>query len=98
MELHELKAFVMAADLLSINQAAERLRIAQPAMSRKIKKLEAELGVDLFERAHGRIYLTPAGQQFHHDAAVLLRLLADAQNALHRFSNRGARCRSMFGV
>jgi len=61
MELRELRNFVRVARAGSINRAAAELRLAQPALSRQITKLERELGVALFAR-HGRgVRLTAAG-------------------------------------
>jgi DNA-binding transcriptional LysR family regulator len=54
MKLHQLNALVAAAESGSLRQAAERLRLSQPALSRSIRELEREIGVKLLERtAHG---------------------------------------------
>jgi DNA-binding transcriptional LysR family regulator len=90
MELDQLEAFVIVGELLSISQAAKRLHIAQPAVSKKIQRLEQDLGVLLLKRAHGRIYLTPAGAAFHHDATVILALVAEAKAALARYVARAS--------
>jgi len=50
MELRQLHCFAATAELLNFTRAAEQLRIAQPALSRQIRKLEAELGAALLER------------------------------------------------
>lgn len=71
-ELHELAAFVAVAELGSVTAAAARLRIAQPALSRKIKQLESSLKASLFIRAHNRIVLTAAGRRFLPDARYIL--------------------------
>jgi Bacterial regulatory helix-turn-helix protein, lysR family len=55
MELHTLRCFV-AVD--SFSRASDRLRLSQPALSRQIQALEAELGVRLFDRLGRRVKLT----------------------------------------
>jgi DNA-binding transcriptional LysR family regulator len=63
MQLNQLKTLMCIADLGSISKAADQLRIAQPALSRQIRMLEAELGVQLFDR-HGRgMVITSAGME-----------------------------------
>lgn len=64
MEFHQLRYFIAAAEDLSISAAAKRLHVTQPALSRQIAVLEAELGVALFDRIRKRIYLTDAGRFF----------------------------------
>jgi DNA-binding transcriptional LysR family regulator len=63
-EFHQLRYFIAAAEDLSISAAAKRLHVTQPALSRQIAVLEAELGVPLFDRIRKRIYLTEAGRFF----------------------------------
>jgi DNA-binding transcriptional LysR family regulator len=63
-EFHQLRYFIAAAEDLSISAAAKRLHVTQPALSRQIAVLEAELGVALFDRIRKRIYLTEAGRFF----------------------------------
>lgn len=64
MEFHQLRYFIAAAEDLSISAAAKRLHVTQPALSRQIAVLEAELGVALFDRIRKRIHLTDAGRFF----------------------------------
>ncbi|WP_395716770.1 LysR family transcriptional regulator [Prosthecobacter sp.] len=64
MEFHQLRYFIAAAEDLSISGAAKRLHVTQPALSRQIAVLEAELGVALFDRIRKRIHLTDAGRFF----------------------------------
>lgn len=62
MELHQLAYFVAVAERLHFSRAAEALHVAQPAVSQQIRKLEAELGQQLFHRMKRRVALTPAGE------------------------------------
>ena len=70
--LVNLEAFVAAARYDSLRAAAERTAVSVAAISIAIKRLEGQLGYDLFERHGIRLHLTPAGEE----------LLARAQPAL----------------
>lgn len=61
MDLKELRYFRIIAELGSFSKAAAQLRVAQPALSRQMKKLEHSLGVDLLVRTHKGVFLTSAG-------------------------------------
>lgn len=75
MDLRALRYFITVLEAGSLSRAASSLYIAQPALTAQIKKLEAELGAQLFERSHVGVTPTPAGQQLYEDAR---RLLSDA--------------------
>ena len=62
MEVRHLRYFVAVVDSAGVSAAARRLRITQPALSRQIRDLEAELGVRLFDRIGRRLRLTTGGQ------------------------------------
>ena len=62
MEFGQLRTLIHVAELGSLSKAADRLRIAQPALSRQVRMLEEELGIELFTR-HGRgMVLTEQGR------------------------------------
>jgi LysR family nitrogen assimilation transcriptional regulator len=75
MDLRELRNFMRVARAGSVSRAAEELRLAQPALSRQIRKLEHELGVTLFAR-HGRgVRLTAAGSLLLERAEAITHLV-----------------------
>lgn len=63
-EVRTLRYFLAVVDEASLTRAAAVVRVAQPSLSRQIWGLEATLGRSLFDRANGRLRLTPAGRQF----------------------------------
>jgi len=80
-EVAELRAFVAAATLGSIAEAARVMNVSQPAMSKKLKALESVTGAALFERSTRGVRLTPAGLQLYNAAQRLLHS-ADTVQAL----------------
>ena len=72
MELRHLRYFSAVVEEQSFTKAAEKLFIAQPPLSRQIQNLEAELGVQLFERGSRPLLTTEAGQFFYQHAVKLL--------------------------
>lgn len=86
MELRHLRYFVVTAQLEHFGRAAVRLSIVQPALSKQIRELEAEVGTPLFERLARGVRLTAAGRAFLADAE---RLLAETSRALERVREVG---------
>lgn len=73
MDIRQLRYFVTVAGHENFSKAAQQLRIAQPALSRRIRLLEEELGVRLFERHLRGATLTPEGRALMERAQFLLR-------------------------
>lgn len=88
MELRQLRSFVAVAEELHFRRAADRLHLAQPSVSQQIRKLEAELGVPLFDRNRRGASLTSAGKVFLQEARDLL-ARADHAAALARAAGTG---------
>ena len=78
-DLEDLKAFVATAEMQSFRAASESIHLSQPALTRRIQKLEATLGVPLLERTTRRVSLTAVGRNFLPHAR---RLLDDLETSL----------------
>ena len=76
-ELRHLRSFLVIADELSFRKAAERLHVAQPALTRQIAQLEDSLSCQLFDRQKRKIQLTPAGVFLQNKVPYLLDMLSE---------------------
>src|SRR5262245_970675 len=82
MELRQLAYFVAVAEERNFTRAAQRIPIAQPAISQQIRRLETELGERLFLRGRRATALTPAGQALLPHARAALQATADGREAV----------------
>ncbi|MEE3624262.1 LysR family transcriptional regulator [Nitrospirillum sp. BR 11752] len=87
-EFGEVLAFVTVAQTLNFRAAADRLYISQPALSRRIEKLEAALDMRLLERTTRKVELTDAGRQFLNHAVVILEELELARASMVERASR----------
>jgi len=86
MELRTLEYFVAVVEAGSVSAAAEEIRITQPAISRQVRQLERELGIDLFVRSGGRLRLSAAGREFLPHAREVLRSADGARSAARSYA------------
>ncbi len=84
MDVHgrDLRYFVAVAQHLSFTAAAEALYLSQPALSKQIRRLESQLGAELFVRDHRRVELTPVGAALLPHARGLLATWETAEAAV----------------
>ncbi len=78
MDIKQLKTFICVAESGSLSRASDRLRVVQPALSRQIKLLEHELGIELFIRYARGMRLTDAGEEFLSRVSGLVRQIEQA--------------------
>lgn len=90
MELRHLRYFVAVAEEENITRAAARLHVSQPPLSRQIRDLEAELGLNLFERTPKSVRLTEAGKVFYREAQAVLQRANEAVAAVKAVAGGGA--------
>ncbi len=84
MELRHLRYFAAVAEELNFRRAAERLHVAQPALSAQIRHLEEELGARLLDRDRHHVALTAAGKVFLEHSQHVLRAAGEAVRAAGR--------------
>src|ERR1700759_417932 len=84
MDLRQLRYFVAVANGRNFSRAADRLHIAQPALSRQIQKLEAEGGAELMDRSSRRLRLTEPGRLFYEQAVQVLSRVEEMRTMMKR--------------
>ncbi len=77
MEIHQIRYFLALSETLNFTRAAAECNVAQPSLTRAIKKLEQELGGDLFRRERARTHLTELGR---HMLPIMQQTLNSVQN------------------
>ncbi len=82
MEIDEVKTFLAVLTYGGFHRAAEALNVSQPAISARIRALEASVGASLFARGRGGLSLTPAGKALRPHVEQLLRTVALARQAV----------------
>lgn len=90
LNLYKLEIFAIVVQTGSFSAAAERLLLTQPAISQHIQDLESHLGTSLFQRGRRGVTLTQAGRILHEYTLQILRLLAEAENAVADVNNLAA--------
>ena len=90
MDTHRLQCFITVVETGNLSKAAIVLHMTQPPLSILIRKLEAELGVRLFDRVNNRLRLTSTGQLFYERAKGLLSSMQAITREL-RENNEGVR-------
>jgi DNA-binding transcriptional LysR family regulator len=78
-ELHQMRALLLVADTGSVTEAARRLRLTQPAVTRQIRALEQEVGGALFDRTTKPMAATPLGKVVVDHARRILQMSDDLQ-------------------
>jgi DNA-binding transcriptional LysR family regulator len=86
MELRQLEYFVAVAEEANFTRAADRVHVAQPGISAQIRKLERELGQELFDRSGRSVRLTDAGKAVMPYARAALGAVAGARTAIEDLS------------
>jgi DNA-binding transcriptional LysR family regulator len=93
--LKQVTAFLAVAEAGSFTLAADRLKIAQPALSQAVRELEAELGLRVFDRTTRRVELTVAGREFREATA---RVVGDLDFAIRNARDLASRRRGRIVV
>lgn len=89
MKIELLREFLAFADCLSFSEAARRLHMTQPALSKHVRAIEAELGRDLVERGE-TVHLTPAGKAFVQGAFRTVAVYDEALASMEAAARTGA--------
>ena len=97
MELRQLRYFIAVAERLSFSKAAQHLHVTVPPLSRQIRQLEEEFGVQLFVRDRRRVALTDAGRLLLREAKTLVTQTAHVSDCV-RLARTGEAGRVRIGI
>lgn len=93
--LRQIEAFLAVAEQGTFTKAAERMCMAQPALSQHVRELERELGIRLFDRTTRRVELTEGGREFH---GAALKIVQDLDTAIQNANDLADRRRGRIVV
>ncbi|MBO6658912.1 MAG: LysR family transcriptional regulator [Pseudomonadales bacterium] len=88
MDIDSLKAFLAVAEVGSFSQAADRMHLTQPAVSKRIAQIEQQLDARLFDRIGRTVTLTEAGHSLVARANIILQQVEDAERAIRNLSGQ----------
>ncbi len=88
MDIDSLRAFLAVADAGSFSQAADRMHLTQPAISKRIAQLEQQLNARLFDRIGRTVTLTEAGHSLESRANIILQQVEDTERAIRNLSGQ----------
>ncbi len=91
MNLQQLKTFVLIGELGSLSKVSDRIRIAQPALSRQMRLLQEEVGVPLLARHRLGLRLTEAGEEMLRRVSGVIRQLDQAFEDVRTLSGAASR-------
>ena len=86
MEIDNLKAFLAVTETGSFSQAANRMNLTQPAISKRVAQLEKQLGALLFDRIGRSVHLTEAGNSLAYRANLILQQVEDTERAIRNLN------------
>jgi DNA-binding transcriptional LysR family regulator len=95
MQIGQLRAYLAVAEHRHFTRAARELGMAQPSVSAHVRRLEAELGTELFDRMKGKIALTPAGETL---LPFARRIVADVDAAAAELRSLGGLARGRIAI
>ena len=87
MNIRQLEIFLAVCETMSVTETSKRLYLSQPAISKTIRELEADIGILLFDRINGKLHLNEAGKVFRIKADQLM----EDFEALKNFDRRSSR-------